>query len=133
MRLRLVRQGKLSPTAALGAQGEDLAHRYLTNLGYRVVNRNWRTFHGLKEADLVAWDAGRLVFVEVKTRRHASDTPPSRKVDRLKQAALRYAMKDFAFYHNLDSFQARFDIIGITLEPNLQIEHDIDAFPLFER
>src|SRR5882757_315125 len=54
--------------ADLGRHGEDLAHRYLRNLGLLIVARNWRPPQGGGEIDLVACDGDMLVFVEVKTR-----------------------------------------------------------------
>lgn len=50
----------------LGRRGEDEAATYLTSLGYRIVDRNWRCPRG--EIDIVALDGGELVVVEVKTR-----------------------------------------------------------------
>ena len=35
--------------------------------GYRILGSNWRCVYG--ELDVIAEDAGELVFVEVKTRR----------------------------------------------------------------
>jgi putative endonuclease len=55
------------PRKALGRQGEDLAAVYLTQNGWHIVTRNWRTRSG--ELDIVARDADWLVFVEVRTRR----------------------------------------------------------------
>jgi putative endonuclease len=52
---------------ALGRQGEDLAVLYLTQQGYDIITRNWRTRSG--ELDIVARDGDWLVFVEVRTRR----------------------------------------------------------------
>ncbi|MCB0948682.1 MAG: YraN family protein [Mycobacterium sp.] len=54
--------------AAIGARGEQLAVDYLSQLGLRVLARNWRCRYG--ELDIVAADdVGRTVmFVEVKTR-----------------------------------------------------------------
>jgi putative endonuclease len=51
---------------ALGREGEDAAARHLTALGYRILARNVRFRVG--EIDLVAEEAGSLVFIEVKTR-----------------------------------------------------------------
>jgi putative endonuclease len=51
----------------LGRRGEEAASAYLTSLGWRIVDRNWRCPSG--EIDIVALDHGELVIVEVKTRR----------------------------------------------------------------
>ena len=50
----------------LGRSGEDRAARHLAGLGYRVLERNYRTPQG--EIDLIALDGDTVVFVEVKTR-----------------------------------------------------------------
>ena len=51
----------------LGALGEQVAVDYLSSLGLRILQRNWRCRYG--ELDIIAADAGRtVVFVEVKTR-----------------------------------------------------------------
>ncbi|MCH9668183.1 MAG: YraN family protein [Actinomycetia bacterium] len=54
--------------AVIGAKGEQLAVDYLSQLGLRVVARNWRCRYG--ELDVIAADvtACAVVFVEVKTR-----------------------------------------------------------------
>ncbi len=54
--------------AAIGARGEQLAVDYLSQLGLRVLARNWRCRYG--ELDVIAADdiARTVVFVEVKTR-----------------------------------------------------------------
>ena len=58
------------PTAKFG---EDEASKYLTKLGYKIIERNFRKGYG--ELDIIAIDSSEgkgkeiLVFVEVKTRR----------------------------------------------------------------
>lgn len=54
--------------AELGALGEQLATDHLTELGLRVLTRNWRCRYG--ELDVIAVDPSTrtVVFVEVKTR-----------------------------------------------------------------
>ena len=50
----------------MGDLGEDLASRYLEQLGHTVLERNWR--HSHLEIDLITLDAEGLHFVEVKSR-----------------------------------------------------------------
>lgn len=52
--------------ARIGEFGEDLAVEHLTQLGYTVVDRNWRCDIG--EIDIVALDGATVVVCEVKTR-----------------------------------------------------------------
>ncbi|HLH65448.1 MAG TPA: YraN family protein [Solirubrobacteraceae bacterium] len=56
----------------LGAAGESLAVEHLVRLGYRIVERNFRTRLG--ELDIVALDGRTLAFCEVKTRRRGGRT-----------------------------------------------------------
>lgn len=44
--------------------------RYLRRRGWAVLARNWRTRGG--ELDIVCWDGGTVVAVEVKARRSAT-------------------------------------------------------------
>jgi putative endonuclease len=52
---------------AAGPRAEALAADYLVRQGLTIVARNFRTRFG--EIDLIATDAGTLVFVEVRMRR----------------------------------------------------------------
>jgi len=53
-------------TRNLGLLGEQIASKYLENLGYKVIERNFNCKIG--EIDIVALDRDILVFVEVKAR-----------------------------------------------------------------
>ena len=50
---------------ALGRRGEEIAARHLERLGWRIVERNYRSREG--ELDLIAARGGTLAFCEVKT------------------------------------------------------------------
>ena len=123
----------MDPAQALGRQGEDLAHRYLEELGYTVIERNWRSSAGLLEVDLVAWHKGdpdRLVMVEVKSRKSALGGAPERNLSREKVRSLRMAAWEYCRNAALQQEIVRFDTIAIVFEPELKIEHNIDAFSL---
>lgn len=75
----------------LGRDGEDLAAVYLTDQGYRILDRNWRPAGvGLRgELDLIALDGMTLVVCEVKTRRSSAAGTPLEAVSWDKRRRLR--------------------------------------------
>lgn len=109
----------------IGKYGEKLAQQYVLQLGYEILCRNWR-FKNL-EVDLIVRDMDTLVFVEVKTRSGEDFGKPFEFVDvakkrKLMRAAERYLVRSG---HTGD---IRFDIISLTLKPELAIEYIKDAF-----
>ena len=68
----------MSTTAETGRAGERAAAEYLRRAGYEICALNWRS--GRYELDIVARKAGIVHFVEVKTRRAGSLTPPEAAV-----------------------------------------------------
>ena len=78
---------KITTTRELGAYGERLANRYLTESGLVVVDRNWRCVRG--EIDIVAVENLALVVCEVKTRSSESFGMPFEAVGRQKLRRLR--------------------------------------------
>jgi putative endonuclease len=68
-----LRRGRGLTNKSSGTWGEDLALRYLTRRGYRLVERNYRKRRG--EIDLIVRTEKTLGFVEVKLRcSRASET-----------------------------------------------------------
>jgi len=53
--------------SSLGKYGEDFACRYLQNMGYKILTRNFRC-HRFGEIDLIVEKSGCISFIEVKTR-----------------------------------------------------------------
>src|SRR2546430_8972407 len=94
----------------LGARGEHLACRFLRNLGYKIICRN---FHcGVGEIDIVARDGKTLVFVEVKTR--ADDEPtPEEQVNSAKQHQLTKAARSYLTRFGTAPPPARFDVVAV--------------------
>lgn len=62
-----------TPNQALGCLGERLAAEHYQRLGYRLLERNYRTRAG--EIDLIVHDGDTTVFVEVKARRSGGLDP----------------------------------------------------------
>ena len=122
---------------ALGALGERLAEEHLARAGYGIVERNFRTRYG--ELDLVAADAGSIVFCEVKTRLSGSRRGPAgpleaigpRKRRRLWMMARQWLADRGGSCEVPRRRRLRFDAIGVTLEPDgrlTRLEHVQDAF-----
>jgi putative endonuclease len=72
----------------VGRLGERLALEHYERLGFRLIDRNWRTRAG--EIDLVVCDGSTTVFAEVKTRRSGGLDPllPLTTVKRRRMRAL---------------------------------------------
>lgn len=109
----------------VGHFGEEIARNYLLKNGYQILARNWRW--GKAEVDLIArWD-NTLVFVEVKTLTHIQFGYPEQSVHLQKQTLLYQAATEYLYQiQHEDEF--RFDIISVVLEPQIDVQHFIDAF-----
>jgi putative endonuclease len=118
----------LSPEAALGRRGEDLAHRYLRNAGFRVVARNYRPNEGEAEVDIIARDGDTVVFVEVKSRTSADFGAPDRAIGGDKQKNIVRAARSYATRAGITWSQVRFDIISIVFTNPPSLVHQQDAF-----
>jgi putative endonuclease len=112
---------------ALGQRGENVAARYLRNLGYTIIVRNFRC--NLGEIDIVAKDGKTLVFVEVKTRT-ADEPTPEDQVNSPKRHQITKAAKLYLSRYGIPQPPARFDVVAIIWpdgrEP--QIRHTPHAF-----
>lgn len=118
----------LSPQAALGRRGEDLAHRYLRSCGYTVVARNYRPAGGEVEADIIARQNDIIVFVEVKSRASGDFGAPDRAIGGDKQKNVVRAARAYTTRAGIEWSQVRFDTISIVFSDPPSITHQKDAF-----
>ena len=111
-----------------GQASEAWAEQYLRAKGYRILERNLRT--SLGELDLVAEDAGVLVFVEVKARSSEAFGGALLAVDRRKQAKLVRLASQYLAQRHLSDKACRFDVVLVQGQPSApgQIEHLQNAF-----
>lgn len=105
-----------------GNLGEDIACKFLEQNGYKIIERN-KSFSRLSEIDIIAQIKNTLVFVEVKTRKNNNFGSPleavtKTKFSHIKQGTMLYLQNCSLKYDNF-----RIDVIGITLEPKIEINH----------
>lgn len=121
------------PRRARGIAGEEAAARMLKELGYDIVERNFRTKYG--ELDIVAIDRATLVFCEVRARvgRNAiayalESIGPGKRMQLRKMARewFRLSATDRPATRGI-----RFDAVAVAMTADgrpLSIEHVRDAF-----
>jgi len=112
----------MTQSAELGKSGEDLAEKYLNKIGYKIIEKNFKTKFG--EIDIIAKDKKTIVFAEVKTRAGNAYGSPQSAVNFYKQKHLSLAAFTFIKKNSLKS-DYRFDIIAICDD---KIEHIENAF-----
>jgi len=99
----------------LGRRGEEAAGRHLVSLGYRILERRYRTRGG--EIDLIARDGDAIVFVEVKTRSSLLCGRPAEAVDRRKRARIARAASLYLARRGAGEAACRFDVVEVIEEP----------------
>ena len=127
------RRHRLTPDHALGRRGEDIAQRFLQRSGIVIVNRNYRMASGAGEVDLVGWEADRLVFVEVKSRKTDEFGAPDRAIGLEKQSSLVRAAREYARHADVPWEKARFDVVTVVFSTPPAITHFRDVLALPRR
>ena len=95
-------------TLKIGQLGEAIAKRYLQKKGYRIIEKNYRTKYA--EIDLVTYDKGILVFIEVRTKMDEQFGSPEESINRekikrlIKNAEAYVARKKYAKEYRIDAF-----------------------------
>ncbi len=106
----------------IGRDGEIAAANFLKNIGYDILDRNFKNITGrvIGEIDIIAKDKemNELVFVEVKTREYQQykDALPEEnitpsKLHKLNKIATRYLQEK-----NLRDANYRFDAVSVWLD-----------------
>ena len=122
------RKRHITPDLALGRRGEDIAHRYLQRAGIIIVARNYRMASGAGELDLIGWENGTLVFVEVKSRQSDEYGSPERAIGREKEINLFRAAREYARHAEVPWENVRFDVVSIVFSTPPLVTHYRDVF-----
>ena len=98
--------------ARTGAEGEEAAAEHLRRLGWKILDRNWRSRQ--LELDIVAEEKGTLVFVEVKTRAEGGLQSPFEALTPTKKERLCRAAEAWLEAHDAWGRPCRFDLVCVT-------------------
>lgn len=123
-----MKAGSKDQRKAKGAMGEEAAALFLENLGYRIIERNWRCRSG--EIDLIAKQEHILVFIEVRSRSSSKYGTPAESVTARKIAQVRQTAAVYLHMNGIGEAPIRFDMISaqLTDEKAVVTDHLIGAF-----
>jgi len=106
----------------IGKLGEKFAVKYLEQIGYKILERNFECKQG--EIDIIAIDNEELVFIEVKTRTNIKFGTPVEAVNQNKQKHLLKAVRYYLHSRNLESEFVSIDVVEIYMfEHKYRVNH----------
>lgn len=113
-----------------GSRGEAVAYGFLRRRGCQILARNFRHSGVKGEIDLVGWDKGTLVFIEVKTRQSKEVRAAEDAVDASKRRTLVRLARVFRRQARLTAAPYRFDVVSVYLGKDGQqaVEYFPEAF-----
>lgn len=105
-----------------GRENEERAVTFLENLGFLILEKNYRCSFG--EIDIIAKENKYLVFVEVKYRKSLGKGTPHEAIDARKQRKI-YQVAKFYMYQKgyPEEFPCRFDSVLILNDTIELIRH----------
>ncbi len=101
----------------IGKYGENLAKKYLENLGYKILDMNYK-YSRYGEIDIIALYKNELCFVEVKTRRNDKFGTPMEAITKDKLIKIQLSAKNYIQEKKPKFEHFRIDAISIELKEN---------------
>ena len=95
----------------IGKKGELLAQEHLKEMGYKIIDVNYRCQLG--EIDIIAYKDSYIVFIEVKTRNSNNYGLPYESVSIIKQEKIRKVALYYLKANNMFQKDCRFDVVSI--------------------
>ena len=107
---------------------EDLAARCLTDRGWSIVARNYRSGH--KEIDLIARRGCMVAFIEVKGRSSTRFGHPVEAIGASKRREILHVARTWISRHGQAGDEYRFDAVAVLRDPTgpARVEHFEDAW-----
>ena len=99
------RSGNVNTKQQIGKIGEDLATKYLSSSGYRILERKQG------EIDIIATEKNKIIFVEVKARTNLKYGRPAEAVTKTKQIHIEQTAQYYVCKNKLENKQIRFDVV----------------------
>jgi putative endonuclease len=107
---------------SIGNYGEDLAENYLKQLGYKIIERNFKCKIG--ELDIIGKDDSYITFIEVKTRYSNFYGSPCESVTPSKQFKIYKTAQCYIMLKKLYKLNFRFDVVEVILN-NIDYNYNI--------
>lgn len=95
----------------LGKKGEEFAADFLTQKGYKIKERNYKS--ALGEIDIIALSGVTIVFIEVKTRSSLKFGLPFEAVTKKKQHQISKTALYYMSSKKINESAARFDVVSV--------------------
>ena len=99
----------------VGRRGEEIAKRRLEDIGYRILETNYRSKEG--EIDLVAEKDGSMVFVEVRSKTGPGAGSPEESITPKKMSHLVAAAQHYLQANGAEEREWRIDLVAIEFGP----------------
>lgn len=116
----LSNKGEVMNNRQLGDNGEDIACKFLEKQGYKILERN-KHYSRFCELDIIAQQGQTTVFVEVKTRKKSYFGSPLEAITKSKFSNIVKGVHYYLSENRVKDY--RIDVVGITLRPQIKIEH----------
>lgn len=102
-----------------GKIGEELAQKYLLNLGFSIITKNFRCRFG--EIDCIAKKDDTYYFIEVKARSSVQKGYPYEAINTNKLSKIKKSIDVYCLQNNLKNIKLGIVVISIVLETDKPI------------
>ncbi|KKQ24676.1 MAG: hypothetical protein US62_C0010G0004 [Candidatus Woesebacteria bacterium GW2011_GWA1_37_8] len=109
---------------ASGDLGELIAAKFISSLGYKIIDKNFRGKFG--EIDIIAKYGNSLVFIEVKKRISSKFGTPEEAITKTKLKRIIKTIDYYLYSHGLNEGKnkIRIDVIAISgNQGNISLNH----------